>query len=340
MEFAFRRLVEAARTLPPPEPAPTLPEPPPQRTSTLASDRMAIRNAFEDLVMEHVGPLRNLMLEVQWGTASLGWLHRVRPVLHSLRTMASAVALDDLREALDGLTTAFDRAISTGGSSIRPDTRLALLAAYSPLGRQMPKAFAIDREAARREPLIVEALLAQVPGLDPMMLGKFAAVGLTRLTFLLGATADEIAELGEVPRTMATAIADLLADFRRSATVGVTLDTTVTRRQLEPLLIRLDTKHQSFERAASGWSEQDVLAKRRARRERERAYLALKVVLARLGELDFLLELDKMPYGRRIEHLARFVHEPVDATILSLPDLDPLTSNPEPERRGHGRAHA
>ena len=106
------------------------------------------------------------------------------------------------------------------------------------------------------------------------------------------------------------------------------------RRHLEAVLAKLDEENQAFDRAAEGWSKDSAEAKKRTRRDREMAYLQLRVALARLGEVDLLLRLDKLPFGRRIEELGRFVREGAAAARPSESFRRPNAGGSE-----DGRAH-
>jgi hypothetical protein len=355
----------------------------------------------EDVLAAHAAPLRDLMLEVRWGTAQPRWLPLARPALQQLRmhlaeetpppapviaaapppppaagggagpgasappaaaapapapagpaptapgeaappVPADALAAEaaaartaefplpaGLPAVLDGLAALLDRVATAanGAASLRPEDRTALLAAYQPLALLRPAVFAIDDVAERREQLIVESLLRQVPGLDPLLLARLASVGLSRLMNLVPAAADEIATVAGVPEPVAAAVVDKVAELRRSSPPGLAAEPRAARRALEPLVQRLEGLHASFERAASGWSDQDAAAKRRARRERELVYLALRTALARLGAVEFVVEIEKLPYGRRIEALGRFLRDP-GPTAVSGGGMD------------DGRAHA
>jgi hypothetical protein len=82
-------------------------------------------------------------------------------------------------------------------------------------------------------------------------------------------------------------------------------DPGATARELGRLIAALEQEHQSFEDAARGWSSGDRDAKKRLRRQREVSFLQIVITLARLGEIDFVLELQKLPFARRIEELSR-----------------------------------
>ena len=258
------------------------------------------------------------MLEVHWGEAQVRWVNLARPALQALRANTSEMTSElpagaeatDLAAPLAELAAAFDRATRSTATVLNETSRKGLLDAYKPLAERMPEAFAIEAEVQRREPLIVESLLAQVDGLEPLHVDRLAAVGLTRLANLLPATADEIATVAGIPEPAAEALVEKVAEWKRSPVVGVTADPSIARRPLELLLGRLESHHQSYERAAGGWSEPELSAKRKARRERERAFQALRAALARLGEVDRMAEIDKLPCGRRIEEIGKVLRDP------------------------------
>ena len=258
--------------------------------------------------------LRSLMLELRWTEATsfpLRWVNLVRPEVQVLRSAATGASEPELAAALGKLSSAFDGAArgagSASGAVLSSEGRQSLLDAYEPLQSLSPGLFSLEEDLLRREPVIVQCLLAEVPELDPLMTEKLTAVGLGRLENLLQAGVEEIACVAGIPESVAGAVAEKVAEFKRSPLVAIA---AAGRRPLETLLARLEAHHQSFERAAAGWSPDDVAAKRRARREREQAYLALRTGLARLGDVMFIEELEKLPYGRRIEELARLLRGP------------------------------
>lgn len=346
VDEAFRNLVDpqgrgAAR---PPRPA--------QEAAERAADQAAVRATFEELAVDHMAPLRNLMLEVRWGEAQVRWIELARPALRSLRAMAAQIELTDLVSALDEFGAGLDRAAENGGSAVTGEAREALLAAYLPLARKLTRAFAIDGERDRREPLIVESLLRQVPGLDPLLLLKLSAVGLSRLESLLRASADEIACVAGMPQEVAAAVVDKMNEFQRDTPAGLASDGQAACAPLEALVTDLEVQHLDFERVENAWSPEEVAARRHARRERERAYLAVKAALARLGEVDLVLALEKLPFTRRIERLGDFLREAGAGRTASPPAThnQPVArvsaggrdndNDMDMEGAGHGRAHA
>jgi len=275
-----------------------------------AADLAAVRATFEDLSIVHVRPLRNMMLDLKWGEPVAAWLDLARPALKSLRKMADQVELTDLVKAIDGFSGALDKAVQGSGQSLEA-TRDALLAAYAPLAKSLPRAFELEGERDRREPIIVQSVLRQVPVLEPLMVQRLYAVGLGRLDTLLKATAEEIAVVADLPASVATAVVSKVQELRRGPDGAA--DMANTRRAVQPLVRSLEGIQHSYEKAASGWSNTAVATKRKHRKEREQTFLQIKVTLARAGEVDLVQRIDVMSYARRIDELERYLREAAGA---------------------------
>ena len=295
--------------LPPIRKGGPIPSPRRDRSSPAAtntpSDLAALHATFEDLTIDHVRPVRTLMLELRWGDAPASWIDLARPSVRSLRAMAAQVELPALCGALDEFGAALDRAARAEGATLAGPTRQALLAAYAPLMHALPRAFALDGESDRREPIIVQALLRQVPGLDPIMIDRLCAAGLGRLEALLHAPSHEIAAVAAIPREIAAGVVSAVVEFRRSAG----LDAAGGTDGLRALVASLEEANRAYEQAAAGWSSESQTSKRRFRRERSLIWLRITVVLARAGELDWLTRIEPLPFARKLEELGRFLRQ-------------------------------
>jgi hypothetical protein len=289
---------------------PARPAPAKHGVST-AADQAAVRATFEDLAVAHVRPLRNMMLDLKWGEPVSVWLDLARPALKSLRQMAEQVELADLVKGIDGFSTALDKAVQGGSAASAEQSRDPLLAAYAPLVKALPRAFELEGERDRREPIIVQAMLRQVPVLEPLMVQRLYAVGLGRLDTLLKATAEEIAVVADLPQPVAAAVVSKVQELRRGPESAP--DLANTRRAVQPLVRSLESIQHSYEKAAAGWSAASVTAKRRHRREREVTFLQIKVALARAGEVDLVQRIDTQSFARRIDELERYLREAAGA---------------------------
>ena len=274
-----------------------------------AADEAALRATFEELAVAHVTVLRNAMLEVRWGEAQASWLELGRPALKSLRGMAAEVGHTALVAALDGFVVALQAVLEPGQPpEVTGSSRETLLAAYAPLATCLPRAFALEGERDRREPIVVRSLLEQVADLEPLMVDKLMAAGLGTLAALFAARADEIAAVTGIPDAIAGRAAARIQAFRRATPAALaTVDPAGTIRELAQLGEQLRTEHTAFEEAARGWSADARLAKKDLRRQRQATFLQITIALVRLGEIDFALRLPKLAFARRIDDLERIV---------------------------------
>jgi hypothetical protein len=285
------------------------PPAPPSHGASTEFDEAALRETFEALAVAHVTPVRNAMMEVRFGEAQTSWLELGRPALKSLRNMASEVGHPALVAALDGFVGALQAVLEPGQpSDLTGPTRDTLLAAYAPLASCLPRAFALEGERDRREPIVVRALLDQVTDLEPLMVDKMMAAGLGTLAALFAARADEIAAVTGIPDAVAAAVAARIQAFRRANPAALaTVDPAATIRELSKLIDQLRAEHTAFEEAARGWSPDARLAKKQLRRQRQTTFLQVTIALVRLGEIDFALRLPKLAFGRRLDDLERIV---------------------------------
>jgi hypothetical protein len=81
------------------------------------------------------------------------------------------------------------------------------------------------------------------------------------------------------------------------------VDAGQERERLAELVSQLGDEHLALERAAAGWSDESRAAKRSLRRKREQTLLRIKLSLARLGEVDAVDRLERLPFSRKIEAL-------------------------------------
>ena len=221
--------------------------------------------------------------------------------------------LTDLCGALDDFCVAVDAAVG-GRAQVTDDTKAELLRRYQRLIELIPQAFELDAERDRREPIIVEALLHQIEGVEKRTIEKLFAVGLHRLDALMRATADEIAVVAGLREEIATAIVEQFRTYRTGASSALAApDPVAERRQLGDLLIMLSVQNDDYTHASTGWTDDARARKHEARKQREQTFQRIKVALARLGERDQLARLEKLPFDERIVLLDRYLSAAVPA---------------------------
>jgi hypothetical protein len=179
----------------------------------------------------------------------------------------------------------------------------------------MPQAFGLEGERGRRETIIVHALLQQVPEVRKVTIDKIYAAGLTNLDHLFVARPDELSATTGIGENLASRIVEKFQRYRRE--IASLADTTraAERQRLAELATELRGLHRDFERAAEGWSDDERVAKKKFRQSRAEALLQVKVLLARLGEVDRLGTIERLPFERKIEQLEAYLREAKEASV-------------------------
>jgi hypothetical protein len=272
-----------------------------------ASDLAAVRDVFNDIAVVHVSQVRDVMLELRFGDADPAWLESTKPALRSLRAMAEQMELLDLCGALDIFCEAVDTAVANR-ARIGEEAKVELLNRYQKLSELIPQAFELDAERDRREPIIVEALLYQIDGVEKPVIDRLFAVGLNRLDALMRANLEDLVMMSGVRQEVAQAIVEQFRTYRATADAAVsTRDPAAERRSLGDLVIMLSILQDDFLRAADDWTEDARLRKRSLRKEREQTFQRIRVSLVRLGDRDQLAKLERLPFNERIAALERYV---------------------------------
>ncbi|HEU0030270.1 MAG TPA: hypothetical protein VFQ53_06555 [Kofleriaceae bacterium] len=270
-------------------------------------DLAAVRAVFNDVAAVHVSQVRDVMLELQYGDALPSWMELTKPALKSLRAMAAQMELADLCTALDEFCAAVDVAI-VEKNAITEGGKTELLRRYERLIELIPQAFALDSERDRREPIIIEALLFQIDGVERPIIDKLFGVGLNRLDALIRANVDDMVAVSGIRREIAEAIVEQFRTYRSDAKSIVSApDAMAERRQLHDLLITLSLQNDDYNRVATGWTDEARAAKRNLRKQREQTFQRIKVALARLGEKDQVAKLERMPFQERIATIDRYL---------------------------------
>ncbi len=301
LDEAFGAIVESAngqvKRLRPSE------QPPPSHSIT------ELRDLFIALAVNHMRQVRDFMIGVRWGEAPRNWLPICEPAVNSLLRAAREMELGDLCVSLQEYNTALSHAADATGTTIAGETREALLEAYAKLVEQMPEAFALDEERGRREAIIVHALLQQVPDVHKVTIDKIYAAGLTSLDVLFLAKPDEIAATTGISESIARRIVEKVQHYRGEVSSIADATRASERERLAQLASDLRKLHDDYERAASAWSDDAHEKKKRLRQGRAEVLLQIKVLLAFLGEVDRLNQIEKLPFGRKIEELEAYLRQ-------------------------------
>jgi len=281
-----------------------VPEPPPSGGSV-----SELRELFAALAANHMRQVREFMIGVKWGEAPRDWIPICEPAVGSLARAAKEMELGDLCAALADYKEALASAGRAEGNTIADAVRESLMRSYDKLVALMPDAFGLEGERGRRETIIVHALLQQVPDVRKVTIDKIYAAGLTNLDNLFLARPDEISATTGIGENLASKIVEKFQHYRREIAMLADSTRAAAKKRLGELAAELSALHHDFERAASGWSDDERAEKKRFRTARAEALLQVKVLLARLGEVDRLGQIERLPFERKIEALEQYLRE-------------------------------
>jgi hypothetical protein len=268
-----------------------------------------LRELFSALAANHMQQVRDFMIGVRWGEAPRDWIPICEPAVASLLRAAKEMDLTDLANGLEAYRDALSRAADATGTTIAGNAREALVASYGKLAELMPEAFGLDGERGRREAIIVHALLQQVPEVRKITIDKIYAAGLASLDNLFLAKPDEIAATTGMSESLATRIVEKVQRYRQEIATLADATRNAERKQLARLAGELRDLHAQFESVESAWSDDGHAKKKHLRHARTVALLQVKVLLARLGEVDRLAQLERLPFERKIEQLEGYLLE-------------------------------
>ena len=273
---------------------------------TSDQDRAALRELFNELAGHHLAQLRDLMIEIRGGTALAEWIDLSLPAVASVKGMAEQLELSELCVALDKLLAALADA-RTGGATINGQGRANVLDAYFPLMELVPGGLELDAERNRREPIIVHSLLRQIPGVEKVTIDKLVAASLISIATLADARPDELAAVTGVSDEIAQRLVERFRAYRAEAGLVASPDPAAEHRSLAALLATLRRQNAAFDDASQRWSADAKEQKRRLRLERAETLLRIHVSLARLGQVDRLVDLDRLSFKRKVDYIDSYL---------------------------------
>jgi hypothetical protein len=275
-------------------------------TDATAGDIAQVQGLFKEIAANYLGPVRDLMIELELGTPNKDWLAVCVPSVTSLRRSAEGMGLTDLVTALGGLGEAMDRAGKEEGMMLSETARESLKTAYRALVLILPDAFAVEHERDRREPTIVLSLLRQVPEVRQVALDKLYAAGLTSLEMFYKASPADIAAATGLGTDIAERVVERFQRYKReTGSVPPGPSRSGERGVLEKLVLQLEQQNKAFEASSKNWK--DGADKRKVRQEREQVMVDIQLLLARLGEVDLVERIERAPFQRKAEELRRYL---------------------------------
>jgi hypothetical protein len=274
------------------------------------TDLSEVRTLFAQLAANHVRQVRDFLIDLRWSEATADWIGICVPALQSLRRAADKLMLSDLCAALDRFALTLSASQVAGVRTIGGERRAAILKGYEELNALLPQAFGLDMDRSQREGVIVQSLLLQVAGVKKVTLDKLFAAGLTTLEAMLLATPGDIAATTGIEEAIATRMVARFRQYKEELKAAVPDATRAhDRDRVAELTARLRREHAAFESAAMGWTREADEKKKELRRARAQTLLDIQVILARLGEVDRVKEIERLPFERKVAHLESFLDE-------------------------------
>lgn len=267
----------------------------------------AVHELFDQLAANHLRDVRDFVIALRWKEPVPGWIAICQPAVTSLLGAARQMEKTDLCSRLEAFEKTLKDAAQDDGT-LSDSARASVIEAYGRVAQGLPEAFSVDAEATRREAVIVHSLLQQVRDVTPMTIEKLFAAGVTKVEVFFSAKPEEIAQTTGIRGATAAAIVQKFRSYRKTieeqASDGMQ---AAERRRLAALTERLKTLEQEYEQACEGWSDDAVAKKRQLRQERADLLLDLKIVLARLGELESISRVERAPFREKISYLEAYL---------------------------------
>ena len=271
-----------------------------------ANDQLIVEQLFADIAANYARPIKNFMFELKRGTATKDWVEICRPAMQGITRAAEGMGLRQAAQRMMDFEAALSLAQQSEQRVLGGEVRDLLMWCYEDLIKVMPQAFVVGEEEQQREGIIINSLLAQIPDVGRVTIEKLYRAGLTSLDTLYLARREELAVATGISIDLSERIcakfqayrAGLEASNRDVKDVG-------QRNRLAEFVAELKRQHEGFLRA----SEDSNLAqeKRDFREQRQSCVLWINVLLAEVGEVDLVCELQKMSFEKRIQRLEEYL---------------------------------
>jgi hypothetical protein len=165
-----------------------------------------------------------------------------------------------------------------------------------------------SRPKAKAEDLIVDALLRQTEGVSFCVLHSLHEAGLRRFDQFLLSTPADIAARAEVSEELASAIVARFQRYQNENPHPLAGTNPLTDlKELSKLAKALREQQALYESAALSWTRQALADKRNIRETRTDLLLGVRLCLARLGEIDFIETLERLPARTAVAELIAFL---------------------------------
>ena len=273
-------------------------------------DHSAAENLFADIAANYARPIKNFIFELKRGTASKEWVEICRPAMRGITKAAQGMGLTLAAKRMVDFESALSLAQKSDSQVLSGSLRNLLLWCYEDLVKVMPQAFVVGEEEQHREGIIINSLLLQIPDVGRVTIDKMYRAGLTSLDTLYLAQPNELAATAGISSELSESICAKFQDYQASVLNSSTESAGLGQRaRLAIMLAELRRDHACFQRASQKeWSNPALTSeKREYRQRRQSGILGINVLLAEVGEVDLINELEKLSPERRIKRLEEYL---------------------------------
>lgn len=296
-------------------------EPTAPSTGSPATD--AGQPLFSTIPASQLGAVKHFIDQLKRGATTQEWVVVCRPVLSQMLEVAEAAGLSEIAARTRDLRAAVSMARSEDSQLIDSFARGLILSCWDELAAEMPQSFEINDEDRRRERIIVEALLRQLPEVGHATLEKLDGAGFTSVAVLRHTSVADLSSTTGIPAELCEQIHAKVSQHQEVLqALGGEEASSTPHDWLTTSVSELGRAHEAFERASEADQTDE---KRESRRRRNTCALQVEVVLAEMQQLEMLEELQKLGVGPRIEILETYLKEsvgPEDAPASSVTSDD------------------
>ncbi len=224
---------------------------------TTADDLGAVRQLFSEMAVPFMSQVRDFMLELRHTDASTAWIDMCGPALASLRATCDQLDMPELARSLDDYVALLSEAKLDPSGHVHGEIRQRLLDCYQHMTELLPEAFEVG---TGREPVIVQLLLLQVPGVHKLTIEKLYKAAAHQFDVFPHANPAELAEVAAIELDLAERIVEKFLDYRRRVHSVVTQFMPGEEHDnLSRLVALLREQERDFVRASASWSSHRVL---------------------------------------------------------------------------------
>jgi hypothetical protein len=286
-------------------------------------DREQNQELFAGIAANHARPVKDFMFELEAGSAPKEWIEVCRPILASLIDAAESMELWKIAKIITSLDKELKEAQKDHGPWPSKSWSERILFLYSKLVELHPDAFVVDEADRRRESIIIHSLLRQIPGVGYVTLEKLYRVGLTSRETLFHAGPRDLVTTAGIPEELSGLIC-LEVQAYRDRTEGASPEELQKRgmQRLRERVPELRSQHDAFLEACDAVDTKGRLAriKRAARARRRELVLEIDLLLAEMGQVELVRELQSNTFGQRIQRLEQLLASPTEAPAKSVSD--------------------